>query len=76
MMLKRLRPNNYIAVDGVSFAVPWRKVERGTSFFIPCVNAFEVVAQVRRCFKLEGWRYKYRIGPENGYFGVRFWRTL
>lgn len=76
MILKGLRPNHYIDVDGVQFAIPWNEVRAGTSFFIPCVNTRNVIKQVRFYFKKEGWKFKYAVRAENNYFGVRIWRIL
>lgn len=76
MILKRIRANDYIVVDGVKLRIRWVDVDKGTSFFIPCVNAFAVIKQIRTYFKGEGWKFRYKIRVENGYFGVRIWRTL
>jgi hypothetical protein len=75
-ILKALRHNHFIEVDGVKFAIRWSDFGKGTSFFIPCINAFVVTKQVKSYVKQEGWQVIYSIRAEGGYFGVRFWRTM
>ena len=76
MLLRKARANKYIVVEGVKFAVRWSDVGRGTSFFIPCINAEQVRKQVMQVFNNEGWKFKHKVRAENGYFGIRIWRTL
>lgn len=73
---QQVTPNNTIFVDGVPIAAKWTEIRRGTSFFIPCINAESVIKQVESMFKKRGWKMRKQVRIENSYFGVRIWRVM
>jgi hypothetical protein len=60
----------------VRIVVHWDKFPVGSSVFIPCVDTLELVRQIHQLEKLREWVLHYRLGIENGKWGVRIWRRL
>lgn len=62
-------------IEGVSYTVNWRKVYRGYSFFVPCIDhtaARQVLASVAKRLNLE---LITKVVVENGIKGLRVWRV-
>jgi hypothetical protein len=62
-------------IEGVSYLVNWRKLLKGCSFFIPCINhraARREINQVAARLKLD---LVTKLVIEDGVKGLRVWRT-
>lgn len=62
-------------IEGVSYAVNWRKLHKGCSFFVPCINhrvAKRELNQVAIRLKLD---LVTKLVIEEGVKGLRVWRT-
>ena len=65
-----------LAPDGVRIIVHWEEFSVGAAVFIPCVNTLELVRQLHQITTAWEWVMHYRLGIENGRWGVRIWRRL
>lgn len=63
-----------VAPDGLRMVVDWDQLRVGSSLFIPCINTTKAKKDVLVIFERKGWRMRYAIRVENGFWGVRFWR--
>ncbi len=61
-------------IHGLSFRVNWKNFVIGSSFFIPCLDTEEALAQVKRTTKRLGYRIKTQVVVEKGIRGLRVWR--
>jgi hypothetical protein len=61
-------------IHGLSFRVNWKNFVVGSSFFIPCLDTKEALAQVKRTTKRLGYRIKTQTVVEKGIRGLRVWR--
>jgi hypothetical protein len=61
--------------DGVSITIPWDKFEVGDSVFVPCLNTTRCIWQAREQTQKRDFTISTRICVEDGYLGVRIWRT-
>jgi len=62
--------------DGVVLDIDWARFTPGTSMFIPAVNTYRAVAQIRRAANLESKQIEYRVVIEGDRYGVRIWRIM
>ena len=54
---------------------PWKDIEAGQGFFIPCVNTQKVAAQgMKAALDAQVYDGEYFVGMKNGKFGVLFRR--
>jgi len=65
-----------ISPDGVRIVVDWTKFVRGTSVFIPCINAKKAVSHLLEAGKLSNQDIIKRVCVEKGKYGVRVWRVV
>lgn len=61
-------------IHGLSFRVNWKNFVIGSSFFIPCLDTEEALAQVKRTTKRLGYKIKTQVVVEKGIRGLRVWR--
>ena len=61
-------------IHGLNFRVNWKNFVVGASFFIPCLDTEEALAQVKRTTKRLGYKIKTQIVVEKGVQGLRIWR--
>jgi hypothetical protein len=61
-------------IHGLSFKVNWKNFVIGSSFFIPCLDTEEALAQVKRTTKRLGYKIKTQVVVEKGINGLRIWR--
>jgi hypothetical protein len=61
-------------IHGLNFRVNWKNFVVGASFFIPCLDTEEALAQVKRTTKRLGYKIKSQIVVEKGVQGLRIWR--
>lgn len=62
-------------IEGVSYTINWRKVYKGYSFFVPCIDhraARYELAEVAKRLDLE---FVTKVVVENGIKGLRVWRV-
>ena len=64
-----------MVVDGVTHEVNWRKFVVGTSFFIPCIHAFEAREDVKKIMRRLGFKVAMKLVIEDGIRGLRVWRV-
>lgn len=64
----------YIYVHGVRIKIPLRDMQRGDSFFVPCVNTKHVANQIKRMGGLFNMSFYMRQKVEKDYYGLRVWR--
>lgn len=64
-----------IRPDGVLIRIFWDKFEIGSSAFIPCLNTTKAVVQIRSVLKSKNMKFDHTARIENGYYGLRIWRT-
>jgi adenosine deaminase len=62
--------------DGVKISVSWDDMLVSTSIFVPCINTEEAKKQVKQVFLDKKWSFLTRISIENGFLGLRVWRTM
>ena len=65
-----------VSPDGLRFDIDWERFTPGTSIFLPAVNTYKAVAQIRRAANLESKQIEYRVVIEGGRYGVRIWRVI
>lgn len=62
-----------LIVMGAMFLIPWKSLEPGMSFFVPCLD----IAPHMRVLKAEASRWKKRVVCkrviEKGMYGLRTW---
>ena len=61
-------------IHGLSFRVNWKNFVVGSSFFIPCLDTEEALAQVKRTTKRLEYKIKTQTVVEKGIHGLRVWR--
>ena len=61
-------------IHGLNFRVNWKNFVVGASFFIPCLDTEEALAQVKRTTKRLGYKIKTQTVVEKGIHGLRVWR--
>ena len=61
-------------IHGLNFSVNWRNFVIGSSFFVPCLDTDEALAQVLRTTKRLRYKVKTQIVVEKGIQGLRVWR--
>jgi hypothetical protein len=76
MNRKRILRTYDLCPDGVRIEVNWDAFVVGASLFVPCINTEEAKKQSVKIFADKGWQLEHCIRIENGYLGLRIWRTL
>jgi hypothetical protein len=61
--------------DGLPISIDWASWDVGKSVFVPCVNIRRAVNQAREIGRRRGYTLVDRTCIEDGYLGVRIWRT-
>ena len=62
--------------DGVIVRINWERLCPGNSVFIPCVNTFKAIQQLKKIALGKNWQITTKIRLESGRLGVRVWRTV
>lgn len=62
-------------VEGVTYEVNWRDFKRGTSIFIPCLDARKAKAQIRIVTTRLKLVVVTKVVIEEGIKGVRVWKV-
>ena len=62
--------------DGVIVRINWERLFSGDSVFIPCVNTFKAIQQLKKIALDKNWQITTKIKLESGRLGVRVWRTV
>ena len=52
----------------------WDLFATGGSIFVPCINTHAAVRDIRRCTGLRAFELEWRVGIEDGLYGVRVWK--
>jgi hypothetical protein len=57
------------------YLVPWKEIEPGMSFFIPCLDRARHALELKK--EAQRWGYKVicKQVVENGKYGLRLWRV-
>lgn len=61
-------------IEGIEYHIKWRTLERGESFFIPCLNYAAAKKIIGKEAKLRGLRVLAKGVIENNLRGLRVWR--
>ena len=61
-------------IHGLNFRINWRNFVPGASFFIPCLDTEQALAQIERPIKRFNYKIKSQIVVEKGIRGLRIWR--
>jgi|DEB0MinimDraft_10_1074344.scaffolds.fasta_scaffold37626_3 hypothetical protein len=61
--------------DGLPIDVAWDTWRVGQSIFVPCLNTKKAVVQARAVARRKQYTLESQVRIENGYLGVRIWRT-
>lgn len=62
-------------VEGVSYDVNWRAFKRGTSIFIPCLDARKAKWKIRAVTNRLKLSVVTKVVIEEGIKGVRVWKV-
>jgi len=62
-----------LRVMGAIFRIPWKKLEPGMSFFIPCLDEAPYTRILETEAKRRGLRVVSKRVIENGKYGLRTW---
>lgn len=60
--------------DGVRVIVDWDTMRVGSSAFVPCLNSYRLMRDVKKIFAKKGWQARFAVRTENHILGVRIWR--
>ena len=61
-------------VEAVNYEVDWKKFERGSAIFIPCLNPEKAYRQIRRTTDTLRFRILAKLVVVEGVQGLRVWR--
>lgn len=62
-------------VAGVSYEIDWRLFQRGTSIFIPCLDAKAAMDEIRPVLRRLDYKVAKRREVIDGIMGLRIWRV-
>lgn len=62
-------------VDGVTYKVEWRKLQKGMSLFFPCLDYDKAKAQVMVVTNRLGLNIVTKSVIQDGIRGLRLWRV-
>ena len=61
-------------IDGIEYEIDWERSTKGTSIFVPCLDAVQAQRAILREAKARRRKLAIRIAIEGGVQGVRAWR--
>lgn len=61
-------------IETVSYQINWSRFKRGTSFFVPCLDAKAARAEVHRVTKRLKIPVLTKVVIQDGIKGLRVWR--
>ena len=61
--------------EGIPVHIQWHLLKPGASFFIPAIQTTQLARAVRKEATTKNIKLTHRTIFENGFYGVRFWRT-
>ena len=64
-----------MVVDGVTYTVNWRKFCINSSFFVPCIHAYQAKEDVKQISRRLGFKVVSKVVIEDGIRGLRVWRV-
>lgn len=62
-------------IETVSYTVNWRKLHKGYSFFVPCINHRAAKRTLNEAARRLGMEFAYKLVIVNGVKGLRVWRV-
>jgi hypothetical protein len=74
-MSKQLVGLDDLYPDGIAIQVSWDAWAVGMSIFVPCTGLNRAGRQARIIAKRKGYTLAVRSRTEDGFLGVRIWRT-
>lgn len=61
-------------IEGITYQINWKAFKRGTSFFIPCLDADAALKEIRRNTKRLKYSVVSKVVIEDNVRGVRTWK--
>lgn len=61
-------------IEGITYQINWKGFKRGTSFFIPCLNAEAALKEIRRNTKRLKYNVVSKVVIEDNVRGIRTWK--
>ncbi len=61
-------------IETVIYNIDWSKFRPGYSFFVPCIDHKEALAEIRRVTKRLGIEVVTKVVIQDGVKGLRVWR--
>jgi hypothetical protein len=61
-------------IETVPYQLDWRKFRKGYSFFVPCIDHEQALAEVHRVTKRLKIKFVSKVVVEDGIKGLRIWR--
>lgn len=62
-------------IEKVSYTIDWRKMRKGYSFFVPCVDHRAAKRTVKQIGKRLDMDFVYKVVVVDGVKGLRVWRV-
>lgn len=63
-----------MVIEGIEYRIKWLSMERGESFFIPCLNFAKAKQEISKQARLRGFKVLVKGKIENNLRGLRVWR--
>ena len=71
----RLKNLRQMRINGITYEIDWTQFKKGRSFFVPCLDADEAKAVVKRTTERLGFEVRVKLVVEDGFRGLRVWRV-
>lgn len=62
-------------IEKVSYTIDWRKMRKGYSFFVPCIDHRAAKKTFKQIAERLGMDFIYKVVIEEGVKGLRVWRV-
>lgn len=62
-------------IESVAYSIDWRKMHKGYSVFVPCINHRRAKAAFNDVADRLGMQFVYKVVVVDGVKGLRVWRV-